>query len=223
MTQKNVTKKKAKPVDQAKPVIRKARGTDTAKVAVTRSITTVMKGTPQWNDPKIQSAQADWNAAADAIEATAKIMSDLKKRLSTVLATQLANRQAWNVATRQMTTNVEVVCKGSPDQVHALGFDVQTHVAASAQPAPSGVAAQPGTVSGVAVVTWHRGSARHGFLVQHAADVANPAAPIPYTKTKYTLEGAPALSTVHFRVAAIDTTSPTGASPWSDWVTCTVR
>ena len=122
-----------------------------------------------------------------------------------------------------MISAVEVISQGSADAVHALGFDVSTHVVVGPLPAPSGVVARPGTVGGEAVVSWDKGSARHGFIVQHATDVANPAtvSTIPCTKTKFTLEGATPLSTVHFRVAAIDPT--TGVSPWSDWVTSTVR
>jgi hypothetical protein len=224
--QKKVRTQKAKPVDQAKPVIRKDKRTDVAKVTVTRSITTVMKAAPQWNAPAIQTAQAAWNVAADAIEQNTKVISDLRGKLAAAEATQRANRHAWTVATRQMVSAVEVTCQGSPDAVHALGFDVQSHVSPGSQPAPSGVAAQPGTVGGEAVVSWQRGSARRGFLVQHATDVANPATMSPAIvsgKTKYTLEGAPSRSTVCFRVAAIDLNAPTGASPWSDWVTTTVR
>jgi hypothetical protein len=76
------------------------------------------------------------------------------------------------------------------------------------------------------VVVWQRGTAKHGFVVQRAADVANPAtyaSAVPCTKTKYTLTGAQSATVVHFRVAAIDPTAPAGVSPWSDWVACTVR
>jgi hypothetical protein len=224
--QKKVRTQKAKPVDRAKPVIRKDKSTDTAKVAVTRSVTTVMKAAPQWNAPAIQTAQAAWNTAADAMENNAKSIADLRSKLDALVATQRANRHAWGVATRQMISAVEVVCQGSPDAVHGMGFDVQSHVVAGPQPAPSGVAARPGTAGGEAQVSWQRGSGSHGFIVQHATDVANPATmspAIPCTKTKYMLEGAPSLSTVHFRVAAIDPNSPAGQGPWSDWVTSTVR
>jgi hypothetical protein len=76
------------------------------------------------------------------------------------------------------------------------------------------------------VVAWQRGNVRNGFLVQYAVDVADPAtysATIPCSKTKFKIAGERSSTIVHFRVAAIDTTSPTGMSPWSDWVGCTVR
>jgi len=83
-----------------------------------------------------------------------------------------------------------------------------------------------GKAAGEVVLTWHRGNAAHGFLVQHATDVANPATYsllMASTRAKYTLKGAQSSTIVHFRVAAIDPASATGASPWSDWVAGTVR
>jgi hypothetical protein len=227
MTQKKVVTQKAKPVDKATPVIRKPKGTDGAKVTVTRSVTTAMKVTPQWNaSPTLQAAVTAWNAAADSVESNAKSIADTRTKLATLEANQRANRQSWKATTKQVTGIVSVVCEGSPDLVHALGFDVFTHVGAIAQVAPSGLVTLPGTVVGEAAVSWQRGTAKHGFLVQRASDPANPAtiaAAIPCTRTKYKIEGAVSSSVVHFRVAAIDPTTPSGTSPWSDWVACTVR
>ena len=218
---------KAKPVDRATPVIKQSRRTDAAKVTVTRSTTTAMKAAPQWStSPALQAASTAWNTAADAVESNAKIVANLKSQLAVADAAQRTNRQSWNVATKQMTALVAVTAEGSPDVVHALGFGVVTRAAPVAQVAPSGLNTAPGTVSGEAILTWKRGTARHGFLVQRAADPANPAtfiAGVPCTKTKYMIDGAPPSTVVHFRVTAIDTTSSTGTSPWSDWVACTVR
>ena len=102
-----------------------------------------------------------------------------------------------------------------------------THVAPVAQDvAPSGLNTQPGTVAGEAVLSWPKGTAKRGFLVQRATDPANTAtysAAIPCTKTKYTIEGEKPSSVVYFRVAAIDPTKTAGLGPWSDWVAVTVR
>jgi hypothetical protein len=225
VSQKRVRTKKAKPVDAATPVIRKPKNTDGEKISVTRSMTTAMKSAPLWNtSPALQTAVQAWNTVVDAVESNAKSIADAKTHLATLEATQRAHRHDWGVATKQVTVVATVACQGSPDQVHSLGFDVQTRVSAGQQPAPSGLVTVPETVGGAAAVSWQRGTARHAFLVQHATDVANPAtvsAPIGCTKTKFTL-AAPSGSIVHFRVAAIDPTVPTGLSPWSDWVACTV-
>ena len=223
--QKKVSRKKAKPVDQATPVIRKSKKTDAEKISVTRSMTTAMKGAPLWStSPDLQAAVAVWNKAADVVESSAKSISDARTQLATLEAAQRANRHAWSVATRQVTVAATVACQGSPDQVHSLGFDVLTRGAPVAQTAPTGLVTLPGTAHGTAGVSWQRGSARHGFLVQHATDPANPAsvsASIPCSKTKFTF-AAPVGTIVHFRVAAIDNSVPAGMSPWSDWVACTV-
>ena len=55
--QKRVRTQKAKPVDKAKPVIRKDKRTDVAKVTVTRSITTVMKTAPSGTRPPSRQQQ----------------------------------------------------------------------------------------------------------------------------------------------------------------------
>jgi hypothetical protein len=226
INQKKQKKSKAKPVDRATPVIRKPKVKDADKIGVTRGITSAMKATPQWNaNPQLQAAATAWNAAADAIESNAKVIFDLRTKLVAADALQRANRQDWRSATDSITGLVRVVSQGSPDTVHALGFDVVTHGTPAAVPAPSGLVLMPGTVSGQAVITWQRGGVKRGFFVQHATDVANQAtyvAPVVCGKVKYTLENAPSGSVVHFRVAAIDLRSPTGMSPWSDWVACTV-
>jgi hypothetical protein len=76
------------------------------------------------------------------------------------------------------------------------------------------------------VLTWARGDARHGFVVQLARDPASPATlsvPVPCTRSRFTFTGGTPSSIVHLRVAAIDPTSPTGIGPWSDWIAATVR
>ena len=218
---------KAKPVDRATPVLKKSRVTDAEKVSVTRSTTTGMKAAPQWStSPALQAASTAWNAAADAVESNGKIVADLRTQLAAAEAAQRTNRQVWTFATKQLTAQVAVTAEGSSDAVHALGFDVITRGGPIAQVAPEGLHTAPGKVLGEGIFTWKRGTARHGFLVQHAADPSNPATvspPVPCTKTKYKIEGAVSATIVHFRVAAIDTTSSTGSGPWSDWVACTVR
>jgi hypothetical protein len=228
LNQKKVRTQKAKPIDRAAPVIRKPKRTDSEKVTVTHAITTAMMAAPQWNaSPELQAANKAWNTAADAVENTAKSIADTRTKLATLEATQRANRHDWNAATSHMITTAAVVCQGSPDTVHVLGFDVRTHVAPIAQVvAPGGLAWLPGTAAGEAIVTWQKGTARHGFTVQRATDPANPATYsglIPCTKTKYKIAGEKSSTVVHVRVAAIDPTVSSGLGPWSDWVGATVR
>jgi hypothetical protein len=227
VVQNKAVKKPAKPVDTAVPVIRKPKATDSEKITVTRTIVTAMKGTSQWSSsPALQAAAANWSSLADSLESNAKAIADARKALEGLVAKQRVTRQGWRVATKEVTGNVAAVTQGSADLVHSLGFDVITHAQPAAQPAPIGLVPLAGTAAGEAEVTWQRGTARHGFIVQRATDVANAATytvPVPCTKVKYTIEGAPSASVVHVRVAAIDPRSSTGAGPWSDWVSCTVR
>jgi len=216
-----------KTIDNAKPVIKKKRGTDAAKIKVTRSMTTIIQGSPEFGSaPELQSATAEWNKEADRVEANAKLVAELQDKLAAAQADQQAIRRDWSAATQKLIAHVAVFAKGSADQLRGLGFDVRSRTPSSPQEAPAGLVAYPGDESGEVVVRWQRGGARHGFIVQHTTDPANPAAfspNIPVTRTKYTLVGALPSSIVHLRVAAVDPTSDMGHSPWSDWVVFSVR
>lgn len=221
-------KPKAKPVERATPIIKKAKGTDAAKAEVTRSSTVSMKASPDWaNAPAaVQSATVGWNTAADDLEANAKNIVQLKDQLATAEAKQRSLRRKWNDATRQILGAIAVFCDGSTDMVHGFGFEVLTRHALGPLSPPSALTTQSGPEPGEATVKWARDSAHHGFLVQHATDVANAAtfsAGIPCTKSKFTLDGLQASSVVHFRVAAIDPSSKTGLTAWSDWIAATAR
>jgi hypothetical protein len=124
-------------------------------------------------------------------------------------------------------TCASVVCEGSADAVKGFSLEVITRTTASSLAAPEGLVTSPGAGVGQAAVKWARGLARHGFLVQHTTDVANTAtysAPTACTRVTFTLSGlAPSGSSVFFRVAAIDPRAPAGQSPWSGWVSATVK
>jgi hypothetical protein len=222
-----MSKTKAKPVDRAMPTIRKPKSSDVTKVATTRSTTTAMKGSSLWGgSPELQAANTAWNSAADSLESNAKAISNLRSQLATLEASQRTLRVGWTAATKRMMGIATVVCQGSADNVHALGLDVFAHVPIGALATPTGLTGKPGSLPGQALLAWHRGVAKHGFLVQHATDVANQATwsvLIASTRAKYTFDGGQPQSTLHFRVASIDPTSSTGTSPWTDWVAVTLR
>jgi len=222
-----MSKKKAKPVDRAVPVIRKPKQTDAEKISVTRATTTAMKGSPTWiGSPALQAVTTTWNASADSIEGNAKVIADLRSKLAVAEAAQRGFRVAWAVETKQVIAIAATACGGSADLVHGLGLDVFTHAVLGPLAAPANLTTSQGAVMGSAVLTWARGNARHGFVVQHATDPASPATlsmPVPCTRTRFTFVGGQPSAVVHLRVAAIDPSSPTGMSPWSDWVACTTR
>jgi hypothetical protein len=148
----------------------------------------------------------------------------LKDQLATAEAKQRTIRRQWMDAMRQVLGAIAVYCDGSTDMVHGFGLNVATRHALGPLAPPTGLTTKPGPNPGEATVSWERGSAHHGFLVQHATDVANAttySAGIPCTKAKFTLDGVPTSSVVHFRVAAIDPSEKTGTTAWSDWVAAT--
>jgi hypothetical protein len=221
-------KPKAKPVERATPTIGKAKNTDADKVNVTSSTTVSMKASPSWATAPatVQAATTGWSDVATSLGANATTIVQLKDQLATAEAKQRSLRVKWTDATRQVLGTIAVWCDGSTDMVHGLGLQVLTRQGLGPLAPPSALTALTGAQPGDATVKWARGNAHHGFLVQHATDVATLATysvPVACTKSKYTLTGATSLSIVHFRVAAIDPSSSTGQTAWSDWIAATVR
>jgi hypothetical protein len=220
-------KNKAKPVGRALPVIRKPKGSDVDKIGVTRSTTTAMQGSSTWTgSPALQAVTKTWNASADSIESNAKVIADLRSKLAVAEAAQRGFRADWTVETRQVLAIAASVCQGSAELVQGLGLDVLAHGVSVPLGAPQNLATSQGAALGTAALTWARGNALHGFVVQHATDPANPATlsvPVPCTRVRFTFVGGTSSTVVHLRVAAIDPTSLTGQSPWSDWIAATVR
>jgi len=220
-------KKKTPPIDKASPTIRKPKKTDVNKVQCTRSTAQAMLQSPHWGAAAdVQGAVKVWNASADDIEANAKVIAGLKDQLATAESKQQSYRRNWRASTSQVLSTVSVFCNGSADMVKSFGFDVRTRTVMGAQAAVENVTVSTGLLIGEVVGRWPRGTARSGFVVQHAADPGNAAtysAMVPCTKTKYTLGGSPSGSIVHLRVAAVDTTLPSGMGPWSAWASGTAR
>ena len=221
------SKPKAKPVDRAVPTLKKSKKTDGAKVSTTKATTTSMKASSLWSsNPSLQAAANAWDAAADAIDQKRIKIDDLKGQLAAAQADQRGNRRTWTDSMKHVLASVALVTQGSADQVHDLGFDVRVTTTSGPLAVPAGLTAMPTTVVGEVSVKWELGFARHGFIVQHATDVANPATyslPVPSTKSKFKLEGLTSNSVVHVRVAAIDPASPSGQSPYCDWVIATAH
>jgi hypothetical protein len=217
-----MSSRKAKPVDRAKPLLRKSRDNDAQKIASTHSTMTAMQGSTLWNaNPALQTVATAWSAKAGELDANSKVILDLRSKLATAQAAQETLRRDWTDLLSHLTTNVATVTQGSADQVRDLGFDVLTRgKPGGLLSAPTGFATAHSGVRGEVVVSWNRGNVKYGFVVQHATDIANPATistAIPSTKAKFKLSGLASGSVVYVRAATIDPASPVGQSPWSDW------
>ena len=223
-----MTTSKAKPADRATPTIHKPTTTDAQKVNVTRDTTTAAKQSAGWATAQpFQAAVAVWNKAADDIDANALVLSGLRAQLKLANAKQLVVRRAWSAARKQVYGTLDVQCAGSADDVKAFGFDPIVRVQATLPNAtPGPIVTKAGTLSGEVVISWPKGTARHGFLVQTATDAGNPASysvVIACTKTKLTIDGFTPGAHVFVRVAAVDPSSKTGQTAWTAWVSATAR
>jgi hypothetical protein len=207
--------------------IKRSTRTDAEKVTVTSEISQAMQSSPDWSaSPALQAVVKTWSVAATSIDTQVKMAAGLRAQLKNAMATLGSLRCDWQVAKEQVTSTATSVCAGSPDRVKALNLDVVVYARIGALGAPVGLAAVPGTGNGQVDLTWTKGDAIHGWLVQYATDPATPAsfsATTPSTKRKITLSGLPHGVNLSFRIAAIDPASATGMSPWSAWITATVR
>ena len=207
--------------------IRKRTNTDPLRVAVTHEITQAMPQSPSWSTATdVQSAVKTWGAGADALDANAKVIANLRAQLKAAEAQQEGLRRDWLASKKQVLATVTVFCGGSADTVKGFNLDVVTRAPLGPLPAPANLAVNPGKVQGEVVAKWATGIATHGFVVQHATDPTNAATisvPIACTKARFTLDGMPSSANVSIRVAAIDPASSTGQSPWTAWVVGNAR
>ncbi len=168
-------KGKAKPVDRAEPTIKNATGTDAQKVDVAHSTAASMAKSPLWaSSLDVQAAAKAWNQSADDIDSNAKVIVDLRNQLKAAESKQQGLRRSYRACKRQVLSTVSLVCAGSADDVKGFGLDVITRATASVLAAVEGLTAASGKAVGEATATWLRGLARHGFLVQHATNTADP-------------------------------------------------
>jgi hypothetical protein len=207
--------------------MKKATGNDAAKVSTTRSVAQAMKQSPDWAAATtVQTAVTAWSKAADAIEASAAGIANLRAQLSNAEATLASQRHDWAVSRVQVTTAVTLFCGGNADKVKGFDLDVVTHARIGLLGAPIDLTVNPGKDVGQVLGAWAKGVAVHGFLAQHATDpntAATISSPVPCTKPKLLLSGLTSGASISFRVAAIDPASPTGMSPWSAWVVGNAR
>jgi len=212
----------------ASAVIQAPTHTDFHKVSVARDVVSLAQKHPGWaTAADLQSASTAWTNAANALEANATLMVQLKSQLRSAAAKQRSSRRDWRAARKQVLGAVDVLSAGSADEIKAFGFGVRSR-SPNGKPVsvPTEVSSKPGKALGEVFFSWPRGASRYGFVVQTAVDVANPAtlsAVIPCTTTKYTAKPGSPGALVYFRVAAIDPSSPTGQTAWCAWVSGTAR
>ncbi len=219
-------KKKAKAtphVDRARPVLNQPTRTDADKVAATHTSTASMQTSPHWAAaPDVQGAVTKWGQAADALSAKSDLAQKLRLQLATAMSDlRIARRRPGRRSAGHVLSTVNVFSQGSVvDTVKSFSLEVQNRTAPGAPQAPINLTVVRGAKPGEVVAQWKRiGSVSHGFVVQHATDMANPttySAYAPSTKMRCTLDGLPSGSNVYVRVAAIDPTE--GLGPWSPWV-----
>ena len=221
------TKSKRPQVDRARPVVRTPAKSDADRVKFAQRLATTMPASPNWGQAvDVHPALDRVTKGAAALAANTATIAELKSKLLDAVGTQRALRRDMAVSLRALQSAIEVFAAGRVDVVNGFGFEVVGHTPSTPLAAPFDLTVNPGKLSGELAVSWKKGQARYGFIVQHATDPANQAtysAIAPCTRTKTTLGGLPSGTSVHVRVAAVDPTQASGMSPWSNWYSGTVR
>ena len=89
-------KAKAKPASRVKPKLSKPKKTVVDKVNFTRSYSTSFKASPNWSTAtELQGAVASWNGSADALEANAKLIAQLRDQLETAVLARRSHLEQW--------------------------------------------------------------------------------------------------------------------------------
>ena len=222
------SRKKAKLATRAKPATPKARRTTSDKVSLTRSLSTSMKASSHWpSAAELQNSVASWNQLADALEASAALIKHLGDQLAQAQLDQRSISQNWEAAAKHVFSNVDILAGGDAETMVSLGFAPVVRAPHVAAIIPDHITSAPGKLPGQARVKWDPGvHGHHGYVVQHGTDAANAATysvPAVCTRRRYEITGASPASVVSFRVAAVDSSSPTGQTAWCPWVAVTVR
>ena len=214
-------KNKGPQTDHAVPTIRQPKERDADKVALTTQLHQSVMASPDWAQATaVQTALAGLDGEAQKIAAILAQIDGLRGQLATALTQLVGVRRDWGASLKHLLGTIQVYSKGSVDVVKGFGFEVRSASALGPLPAPTNLVLTKGKAIGAVTAKWDKGLGRHGFVVQHATDSANPATfstPQAWTKSKYTIGGLPSGSTVYFRVAAIDPSSPSGSSPYTPW------
>src|SRR4051794_579278 len=114
-------------VDHASAAVQAATKTDHQKVNVARDLVAAASKHPLWAvAADVQTAGAAWTKAADALEANAARIAELKSSLAIATAKQRSSRRDWRAAKKQMLGAVDVFTEGSADETRAFGFAVRT-------------------------------------------------------------------------------------------------
>jgi hypothetical protein len=214
---------KKEQAQHAKPTSKKPFQTDDEKITGQREHMDALKASSHWaTATDVQSAASAWAATTDQMDTNGKQIAKLHSDLATATSLQTTLRMKWLSGRKHTITSVGVFASGDPTIITDLAFTVLTRAAVGSEiTVPTGIVTSPGTVQGEVLFAWDEGSNRHGFMVQHATNPADPttySATIPCTAPSFTLDGQTPGAVVHIRVASIDPALKSHVTDWSPWV-----
>ncbi len=174
----------------------------------------------------VETATNAWATETTNLDTGAQNIASLEKQLGVARTNQLATVRRWGVRRAAVLNALNIFCDGSKDTMLTFGVAVAEVTTREVASTPVGLAARNGKVARVAGWQWYlTAKNRHGFMVQHATNVADATTYSPPTscsKRSFKLLLQTPGTTISLRVMALDPALPTGQTDWSGWVSTVV-
>jgi hypothetical protein len=201
--------------------------TEAEKVSAAQTHIAGIKASVNWATATgVQTATNAWATETTAVDTGAKVIADLEKQLGVARTNQLANLRRWTLQRQAVLSAINLFCDGSKDTMQTFSVAVAAATARPPASTPVGLTARKGKVSREVAWQWVlTPKNRHGFMVQHATNVADPTTysqPVSCSKRSFKLLLQTPGTTISLRVMGLDPSLPTGQTDWSAWVSIMV-
>jgi hypothetical protein len=175
--------------------------------------------------PEVLDAAAKWDAATKALDASNKGVDAAVLALQNARTTRAGSMRDCRARARGCLNAITVQAAGSEQVIKDLSMDVAERLESPLETVPQGLLGVRSATSAAAGWAWTTHNGNHGYMVQFATDVANPAtysAPVHCTKGQFHATAQTPGATLHARVAALDSRLPGGQTAFSTWIASVV-
>lgn len=216
----------SKSKDNAIAIMSGDTSTPEAMVPTGDSIMQAIKGSPEYaNAPEVQAALDLWAAENANLDANNQKKVKARQELAQAEADEVSIVRRWGTRRQGVLHAVNVHCDGSKEKVQSFNLGVIERKKAPQATVPTKLRATRGKKPTTASIAWSPTPGADGYMVQRAADPANPATyapPAMCKRSRYGVDGLTIGSTIAFRVLALDPSLPNGQTDYSPWLIVTV-
>ena len=185
-----------------------------------------IKGSPAYLlAPDVEAAIPLWETENANLAANDQKKEKARQALAQAEADEITIMRHWGLRRLGVLHAVNVYCDGSKEKVQSFTLPRIQRKKLPPATVPTKLGAAKSKKPTSAVVAWGRTKGNHGYMVQHATDLNDPAtlsAPIMCKRARFALPEQTLGATIHFRVLALDPSLPGGQSDYTAWVAVTV-